>query len=928
MPLGKKYNFIENEKMWNITWQDECVYAYDHNSSAERFVIDTPPPTISGSLHMGHVFSYCHADFIARFQRMSGKNVFYPIGFDDNGLPTEKLVEKENKIRTFDVTRSKFSNMCAEISEKFREDFYNLFTRLGFSFDWSLSYNTANKHCMHISQASFIELYNKNIAYLKYSPCAWDCLDRTAVAQAEIVETQTDSFMHEIFFTLLSPEGKNLGHVVIATTRPELIHACLAVFFHPDDKRYSRFNNAKNCFSVVTPCGICVPLIANDEVNIDKGTGLVMFCTFGDDLDLNWYNSPHKIANANLIFKLHPNALDKHGHILQVKLDDNDYLADFAFDVDSSSIDLSNFWKVVDKELFFKYTKASKDFYVKKARDNIVGFLQDNRFLSKTEQITHTVRCSERSGALLEFVSSRQWYIDILSNSDKLLSMAKKCEWHPVTMYSRIEQWISGLKANWCISRQRYNGIPFPVWYIDLAAHGKFNDNCVIFIASVVELPINPMERPPKEMQLLHKLDDDSNGFLVKCINDYIAPCNMFNLVGDIVVKNGETLFKNGDIFNIYPETMVMDTWATSALTPQINAGGLNAIDAQDGKFFNNVFPANLRSQAHEIIRTWAFYTIAKSFFHNNIAPWNKIMISGWCLADDRSKMSKSKGNTIDPNVLLMNNSADVIRYWASTTKLGADTSISDDTMYSGHRLVNKLWNAARFVSLHVDAFSAKSIDEDIESKAINSVIDLWVLHKLSLLNNKYKKCFNDLDYCTARQAVEDFFWSEFCNNYLEFIKVRIYADQQSTPMEERYSAVNTVCHCFRAILIFFAPFLPYITEAIYRSLFIATGSIHITNNKIFHNDSLNIPSDAIRIGEGCVSVLSGVRRIKSERNISIKKSCKLFLAINNNSDFVDDISNIADLRNAINADSISWGEMPNDNYDVVGDYKFSLLTN
>ncbi|NSX83778.1 valine--tRNA ligase, partial [Wolbachia endosymbiont of Atemnus politus] len=533
--LEEKYSFQEIENKYNILWEGSKVYKWNGEKD-NTFTIDTPPPTISGKLHIGHIFSYCHTDFIARFQRMLGKDVFYPIGFDDNGLPTERLVEQTYKTRAKEVGREKFIEMCHEVIEKSKQEFKELFKSVGISYDWSLEYHTISKETVTLSQMSFIDLYNKGYAYRKMQPILWDPVDKTAIAQAEIEDKVFESSLNTIVFSTEENE-----QIKIATTRPELLPACVAVFCHPEDERYTHLIG-KTATVAITETK--VPIIADDKVKVDKGTGLVMCCTFGDELDIYWqqkHNLPMKII------------IDQDGRI-----------------------SLYDVIPVLDTGIYNEINGLK----VKEARKRMIEILTKKGLLIESTNISHSVKCAERSGAPLEILPTYQWFIKILEQKAQVLDKVKECNWHPSNMRKRMEVWIEGLNWDWCISRQRYFGVPFPVWYSK-----RKGEEGKIILPEVKDLPIDPLKDLPK-------------GYSKE---------------------------------EVIPDQDVMDTWATSSITPQLSALAVNSEFSLPNHRYNTIFPADLRSQSHEIIRTWAFYTILKAHYHANSLPWKNIMISGWC---------------------------------------------------------------------------------------------------------------------------------------------------------------------------------------------------------------------------------------------------------------------------------------------------------
>ncbi|HLD77311.1 MAG TPA: valine--tRNA ligase, partial [Rickettsiales bacterium] len=601
--LKDKYNHQESEKKWQKYWRQNDIFKWKNDLSREQtFVIDTPPPTVSGVLHMGHVFSYTQADFIARYQRMSGKDVFYPIGFDDNGLPTERLVEKiiGKKAGVFESENGhgSFTAKCREVVETAEKEFEILFNEIALSVDWSQKYQTISPQSQKISQASFVDLYHKKLVEKKFEPVFWDISDRTALAQADLVDKEVEGVMNYILFGIDGGDKK----IEIMTTRPELLPACVAVMVHPNDSRYKHLHDKH----AITPIfGVKVPIIADEDVLMDKGTGAVMCCTFGDEADIKWW----KKYNLELKIIIGKNGL----------------------------IEFPDFATIHHRK-------------IKEAKDIIIEMLREKNLLKNQEKITRFVKCAERSGAPIEILVMPQWFVKILDKKEELKAKASQCNWYPNFMKVRIDQWIDGLSWDWCISRQRFFGVKFPVWFSK-----RKNEEGKILVANIDQLPCDPSIDLPK-------------GYLREEVD---------------------------------AETDIMDTWATSSMSPQLSSQGISDEISFDEARHRKLFPADLRPQAHEIIRSWAFYTIVKAHLHENKIPWKNLMISGWCLAADKSKMSKSKGNVVTPTALIEEKGSDVVRYWASTSHLGADTAYSDDVFKIGQKLLTKLYNAAKFASMN-----------------------------------------------------------------------------------------------------------------------------------------------------------------------------------------------------------------------------------
>ncbi len=807
--LPKQYDAAEAESRWQKQWEEKRVYAWrDDKPRAETFVIDTPPPTVSGVLHMGHIFSYTQADFVARFQRMIGKDVFYPMGFDDNGLPTERLVEKAIKKRATDMSREEFITECLKVSESARKEFRDLFTSVALSVDWTQEYHTISDHSRRISQTSFLDLYKKGQAYRELKPFFWDPVDQTAIAQAEIVDKEMPSFFNDILFGIEGSDEK----ITIATTRPELLPACVGVFYHPDDSRYKHLKG-KNA---ITPLfGVKVPILEDESVEMEKGTGIMMCCTFGDEKDIEKWKK-HKLP-ARVV-------LNKYG-----KMD---------FELSAVSCQLSGeaeSWKLKAGSALQGKKVSNPDPKNPGARETITEMLKEAGLLVEQKPITHAVKCAERSGAPLEILPTDQWFVRVMDKKAELKTKSDQCEWHPEWMKHRMDQWIDGLASDWCISRQRYFGVPFPVWYSKRAGEeGK------ILVADTSQLPVNPL------VDLPHGYTPDE----------------------------------------VEADKDVMDTWATSSVSPQISAGSVlgdsysvlgnsqSTQHATPSTRFAKLFPADLRPQAHEIIRTWAFYTIVKAHLHTDTVPWHNLMISGWCLAADKTKMSKSKGNVITPVDLIRDKGADAVRYWASTSRLGADTAFSEDLLKIGKKLVTKLWNATAFAAIHLNKIEVAptTAAQDIADKRITETLDLWILSRLAKTVSKATTAFSAYEYCDARVAIEEFFWKDFCDNYLELVKARAYGEIGDAKASA--SAHLTLYHCLNTILRLFAPFIPHVTEELYSHIFsdeyAKSGSIHARGMWPKTEDYI-ILQTAENTGIRIVAILEAVRKFKSESNVSIK---------------------------------------------------------
>lgn len=789
--LPESYDTAATEKKWQDHWLAANTYAWDASvPRAQSYVIDTPPPTVSGLLHMGHVFSYTQADFIARYQRMKGMNVFYPMGFDDNGLPTERLVEKSKKIRAADVGREKFIEECESVAEDARKEFRALFQSIALSVDWAQEYHTISEDCRRLSQTSFLDLVKKGDVYRKLQPMLWDPVDQTAIAQAEVVDKELPSHFCDVAFTC----DETGDELVIGTTRPELIPACVALFYNPEDARYTHL---KGKHARVPLFGFSVPILEDSAVELDKGTGLMMCCTFGDEKDIEKWQK-HSLPTRMII--------NKYGKIdLNLALTDGQFPENFAWP--AALLDTLNNKKV-----------SNADVKHPGARELMIAALGEAGVLKEKKPITHAVKTAERSGAVLELIPTHQWFVKVLDKKEALKEKARACNWNPDWMRVRIEQWIDGLNWDWCISRQRYFGVPFPVWYSKRAGEeGK------MLFADASQLPVNPMVDLPK---------------------GYSAE-------------------------EVTPDFDVMDTWATSSISPQMNAGAITSGSDR----FEKLFPADLRPQAHEIIRTWAFYTIVKAHLHTNTVPWKNLMISGWCLAEDKTKMSKSKGNVVTPVDLINERGTDAVRYWAATSRLGQDTAFSPDLLKIGKKLVGKLWNATQFAAIHLSKLNtapARAVDDT----AITEVLDQWIISRLHDTVKKATEAFERYEYADALDATNQFFWADLCDNYLELIKKRVYNEDGSFTPAQQQSAVHTLYHVLMGFLKLYAPVVPHVTEELYSHIFAddyaTKGSLHSQGQ---WPNAADYPrhETALKLGNLTLEMLEEIRKAKSDGKVSIK---------------------------------------------------------
>jgi len=739
------------EARWKKLWSEESIYATEigHSEREKCFSIDTPPPTISGKMHMGHAFSYPHQDFIARYKRLRGYSVFYPWGFDDNGLPTERYTEKSLGIKGERTDLGEFIRLCMQESAKAEEELKKNWMDLGISADFSHAYRTFSEASMKISQSMFLDLVEKRRVYREEGPTIRCPTCRTAISQIDLKDINQSSEFVYVRFT-----GKD-GGVLIATTRPELMGACVAVAVNPSDERYSGFIGKKVTVPVY---GYTVDIIADDLVAMDKGTGAEMVCTFGDQNDIYLWR--------------------KHGLSTRIILDD-----------------------------FGKFKEEAgiiKGLTVREGRKRIIEELEHLKVVEKIERVKHSVNAHERCDTPVEFGISKQWYVKVLDIREELKASAHSAQWIPIHMRVRIDNWIDGLKWDWGISRQRFLGVPFPVWYCRKCGETVY--------AGKDDLPVDPRTYAGK----------------IAC------------------PKCGSS--------DLDPETDVMDTWATSSLSPRLAL-------IPEG-LFPSLYPMDARFQGHDIISTWAFTTIVRSFIHDGISPWKSILISGNVYDPQGQKMSKSRGNIIEPADLVNEYGADAVRYWASTALPGEDIKVREQDFVRGKRTVIKIFNASKLVAMLSGGTATPAVPEakhPINAGIISGLNDLIV--KVTDLMDSYQ-------FSRARSEIDNFFWNVYCDNYLEMAKGIVNRSQEiGKDTQEEFGRI--LRYVLLQIMKMYAPVMPFITEEVYHSL-------NLGPEKSIHLEKWPLPSGNISEKSGAaefgyiLQVLSAVRSFKTSKKLSM----------------------------------------------------------
>jgi valyl-tRNA synthetase len=783
------------EAKWMPLWEEQGIYRFDRTRPrSEVFSIDTPPPTVSGSLHVGHVFSFTHTDVIARYHRMRGRAVCYPMGWDDNGLPTERRVQNYYGVRCdpslphdpafqppekpgkqpISISRPNFIELCNRLTAEDEKAFEHLWKHLGLSVDWSMTYATIGRRAQRVSQIAFLHLLKRGCVYQTEAPTLWDVDFRTAVAQAELEDREVPGAYHRVRFTIDPPTASTVGSspqaggtVEVETTRPELIPACVALVAHPDDARYKPLFGRE----VVTPLfGARVPVRAHPLADPGKGSGIAMICTFGDVADVTWWRELNLPVRA---------VIQPDGTLREV-----------AWGAPG--------WESVDAGRAGTRYKELAGLSASKARARIVEQLRESGDLvGEPRPITHAVKFYEKGDRPLEIVTSRQWFIKTMEFREALLARGRQLAWHPPYMENRFENWTNGLNSDWCVSRQRFFGVPFPMWY-PLDGQGCVQHEHAL-APGEERLPVDPSTDVP----------------------------------------DGYRADQRGQPGGFVGDSDVMDTWATSSLTPQIVCGW-----PDDPALFRRTFPMDLRPQAHDIIRTWLFDSVLRAHLEHDSLPWTHAAISGWVLDPDRKKMSKSKGNVVTPMALLEEFGSDGVRYWAASGRPGTDTAFDKNQMRVGRKLAIKLLNASKFalalpkpqeeplLSLPKPPSEAAlplpgpqagtSPGAAGPQGEITAPVDRAMLRSLAAIVDEATRDLEGYDYARVLQRTEEFFW-RFCDDYLELVKGRRYGEQGPSGAA---SAQSALVAALSVLLRIFALFLPYVTEEVWS--WWKDGSIHV----------------------------------------------------------------------------------------------------
>ncbi|WP_456472166.1 valine--tRNA ligase [Methanocaldococcus sp.] len=749
--MNKDYN-IKIEKEVQKKWEKEKIYEFKEDSEKPPYIIDTPPPYPTGRLHLGHALNWTYMDIIARYKRMKGFNVLFPQGWDCHGLPTEVKVEEIYKITKSDVDRKKFRELCIKLTEENIKKMRDQIKSLGISIDWSREYITMKPDYIKKSQTAFVRMYKDGLIYRGKFPVNWCPRCQTAIAFAEVEYIERETYLNYIKF----PSADSDEYLLIATTRPELMAACVAILVNPEDERYKNIVGKE---FIVPLFGQKVKVLADELVEKDFGTGAVMVCTFGDKTDVLWVNK----YNLPII-----KAINERGELTEVA---------------------------------GKY----KGLKTEEARKKIIEDLKKESYLVKQERIKQNVGVCWRCKTPIEIVVTEQWFVNVKKLIPRVKEIADEIRWVPEHMKIRLLNWIENMDWDWVISRQRIFATPIPVWYCQDCGN--------IVVAKEEDLPIDPTETS--------------------------YTCD----------KCGST--------NLKPETDVLDTWMDSSITPMVITKWLD-----DEEFFKKHYPVQLRPQGHDIIRTWAFYTIVKSIALTNKKPWEEIVINGMVFGEDGYKMSKSRGNVVEPDEIINKYGADALRLWASNSVVGDDVQFLWKEVDYGYRFLRKLWNACRFAKLHIK-------DEDIErlkkKREVNNLVDRWILSKLQRLIDRVDKDLNKYRFNTIVEIYK-FVWHEFCDNYIEMVKYRLYGEDEKAKEEAKYTLYYSIDKIIRLL----APFAPHFSD--YLADIYKIDNLHFIFPKV---DKNLIDETAERYGEIVKNTIISIRKYKANKGLALNAPIK-----------------------------------------------------
>jgi len=752
--IPKDYDH-KNEGKWQDKWQKDKVYQFTGDETKPSYIIDTPPPYPTGSIHMGHVLNWLYMDLIARYKRMRGFDVLFPQGWDCHGLPTEVKVEETHNIKKNDVSRDEFRKMCVELTQDNIKMMKTQMQSLGYSQDWSREFVTMTDEYKMKTQLSFLKMYEQGLIYQAVHPVNWCPRCETAIAFAEVEYHENETFLNYLEF----PEVDGDRKIPIATTRPELLSACVAVTVHPDDERYQGLTGK---FLEVPVYGRKVKVITDEEVDPEFGTGAVMICTFGDKTDVSWVNK-------------------------------------YGLDV-IEAIDEKGIMKDVSGEY--------KGCTIGECKESIIADLKDKGELKKQEKVDQNVGLCWRCKTPIEILAKKQWFVAVNQITKVVEDTANEIGWTPEHMKTRLLNWSGSMDWDWVISRQRIFATPTPVWYCQ--------DCGKIMLPDPDDLPVDPTQDVPKE--------------------NCQCGCNEFT-----------------------GETDVLDTWMDSSITPMVIAGW-------PGEDYQKLYPSSLRQQGHDIIRTWAFYTILRCKTLTGEEPFNEVVVNGMVFGDDGHKMSKSRGNVISPEQVIDDYGADALRLWAANSVPGSDVPFAWKDVKHGYKFLRKFWNAFRFISIHIADFQ---MDEE-EIKGNLNPMDRWILSKLNRLVHDVTGDMDGYNFAHAKSSIQSFIWNDFCDEYIEAVKYRLYTQEET---DSKIAAKYTLKTVISTSLKLLSPFIPHFTEEINQYIEGDDLSIHGTSWPVASEDLIDLESESV--GDLGVDVIGDIRRFKSSSGMPLNVQLK-----------------------------------------------------
>lgn len=757
--IPKDYDH-HKESEWQDKWQESDIYKFNGEGTQPQYIIDTPPPYPTGSIHMGHVLNWLYMDIIARYKRMQGFDVLFPQGWDCHGLPTEVKVEETHGIKKSDVTREKFRQMCIELTQANIAQMKAQMRSLGFSQDWSQEFVTMTPEYKRKTQLSFLKMYDQGLIYQAVHPVNWCPRCETAIAFAEVEYHKNETFLNYLDFLEVDGEAK----VPIATTRPELLSACVAVTVHPQDERYQ---NLLGKYLEVPLYGHKVKVISDEDVDPEFGTGAVMICTFGDKTDVSWVNR----YGLDVI-----EAIDEKGIMMEVA---------------------------------GKYSGCTID----ECKEKIIADLKSRGELKKQEKVDQNVGLCWRCKTPIEILVKKQWFVAVKQLTRIIEDTANIMDWTPEYMKTRLINWTGSMDWDWCISRQRIFATPTPVWYCKKCGKVKLPDES--------DLPVDPTQDLPKD----------------KC------DCGSTEFVG---------------------ETDVLDTWMDSSITPMVIAGWPSSD-------FQKLYPSNLRQQGHDIIRTWAFYTILRCKALTGEKPFKEVVVNGMVFGDDGHKMSKSRGNVIAPEEVMEKYGADALRLWAANSVPGSDVPFAWKDVKHSYKFLRKFWNAFRFIRMHLADFQ---LEDEKEILSWLKPLDKWILSRLNHLVKKVTGSMEKYNFAQAKTNIQTFIWNDFCDEYIEAVKYRLYTNSDVEEESKSQTAAKyTLKTVISTSLKLLSPFTPHFTEEIYQYLDDENLSIHKTDWPTVQEKLLD--KGAERLGELGVKIIGDIRRFKSASGMPLNAQLK-----------------------------------------------------